>query len=217
MKIKICGIKTIEISRAACSVGADMLGFNFYRPSPRFIGVNSCREIIKEIKAIYPEIKCVGVFVNHPPDQVNTIMIKTGLDLAQLSGNEPSTDLDQLGEIAFKALRPVSLQEVRMSIRALPARDHPPAFLLDKYEKGAYGGTGNTGDWELAAEIAKKYKIFLAGGLNPENVTAAIQEVQPWGVDVASGVELEDGEKDPVKIKSFIQRARAASFKMRLM
>ena len=191
-----------------------MLGFNFYKSSPRYIDIDACREIIKGITTTYPEISCVGVFVNHSPDQVKAIMAETGLDLAQLSGIEPPADLEQLGASAFKTLRPVTWQEVQMAIKVLPTRTVPPAFLLDRYQKGAYGGTGKTGNWKLAAEIAKEHPILLAGGLNPENIAAAIREVQPWGVDVASGVEIERGKKDPEKIKDFIQKARATSIEM---
>jgi phosphoribosylanthranilate isomerase len=211
MKIKICGLNTLEHSLVACEAGADMLGFNFYKPSPRFISVDECREIIMEIKRTFQKISCVGVFVNHSPDQIRAIMTETGLDLAQLSGDEPLTYLDQLGEFAFKALRPESRKETEMSIKALPARLVPPAFLLDKYQEGAFGGTGMVGNWELAAEVAKEHPVLLAGGLNSENVGAAIKEVQPWGVDVASGVEIERGRKDPEKIKDFIRVARTGS------
>ncbi len=214
MKIKICGLKTIENSLTACEAGADMLGFNFYKPSPRYIAIDACREIIIKIKATYPLIVCVGVFVNHSLDQVKAIIAETGLDLAQLSGDETPADLEHLGASGFKALRPVKRREARLAIKALPTRTVPPAFLLDKYQKGAYGGIGKTGNWKLAAEIAKEHPILLAGGLDPKNIAAAIQEVQPWGVDVASGVEVTRGVKDPEKIKDFIQKARSASFEI---
>lgn len=192
-----------------------MLGFNFYKPSPRTIGIDACREIIEEIKSIYPEIICVGVFVNYTVGQIKAIMAETGLDLAQLSGNESTADLEHLGISAFKTLHPVTWEEARTAIKALPTRALPPAFLLDSYQKGAYGGTGATGDWKLAAEIAGEYPILLAGGLNPENIAAAINAVQPWGVDVASGVEIERGRKDPERIREFIDNARAASLEIR--
>ncbi len=191
-----------------------MLGFNFYKPSPRYITIDTCREIIREIKTTYPEISCVGVFVNHSPDEVNYIISETGLDLAQLSGSETPAVLEQYGPSVFKALRPVTRQEAIMDIKTLPTRNNPPAFLLDKYQKGVYGGTGKTGDWKLAAEIAKDHSFLLAGGLNPENIAVAIQEVRPWGVDVASGVEIERGKKDPDKIKDFIQRARTTGYEI---
>lgn len=214
MIIKICGLKTIKNSLTACQAGADMLGFNFYEPSPRYITIDTCREIITEIKATYPEISCVGVFVNHSPDDVKYIISETGLDLAQLSGSEAPADLEQYGPSAYKTLRPVTWQEAQKAIKALHTRITPPAFLLDKFQKGAYGGTGKTGDWKLAAEIAKDHSFLLAGGLNPENVAAAIQGVKPWGVDVASGVETERGKKDPEKIKTFIQTARTTRFSL---
>jgi len=211
MKVKICGLKTIQNSRAACEAGADLLGFNFYRPSSRYIEIEACREIVKEIKTNFPEIYCVGVFVNHLPSQIKRIMTETGLDLAQLSGDEICLDLELLGSSAFKALRPDSLPQAMADINSIPIRTAPPAFLLDHHQKGAYGGTGKTGNWKLAAEIAKKYPILLAGGLNPKNIISAIEEVQPWGVDVASGVEIEPGFKDPEKIKTFIQKARSVN------
>ena len=214
MKVKICGLKTLENSWAACEAGADMLGFNFYEPSSRYIHADTCRKIISQIKTAFPKIICVGVFVNHTPNQIKTVITAAGLDLAQLSGNEPLDNLEQCGDSGFKALRPVTLQEAEAKIQSIPARTTPPAFLLDTHQKGAYGGTGKTGDWELAAEIAKKHHFLLAGGLNPENVSAAVRDVEPWGVDVASGVEKEGGRKDPEKIKIFIQNARAASFEI---
>ena len=125
MKIKICGLKTIENSRTACEAGADMLGFNFYKPSPRYIAIDACREIIGEIKTTYPLIVCVGVFVNHSLDQVKAIMTESGLDLAQLSGDETPADLEHSGASAFKALCPVTRQDARAAIKALPTRTVP--------------------------------------------------------------------------------------------
>ena len=211
MKIKICGLKTIEDSLAACEAGADLLGFNFYKPSPRYIAFDSCRTITSEIKKAYPKIICVGIFVNEDPLHVRALMVEAGLDLAQLSGDESPSEVEQLGSLAFKSLRPESLQELKMVAKTLPPRPTPPAFLIDKHQKGAYGGTGKTGNWRIAAEIAEEYPILLAGGLNPENVAVAVQEVKPWGVDVASGVEIERGFKDRTKIKKFIQTARDSS------
>ena len=191
-----------------------MLGFNFYQSSPRFIHLESCREITVEIKRHFPEIICVGVFVNKDPQQIRNIMSQTGLDLAQLSGNETPTTVKQMGSIAFKALRPKSLPELKQVVKSLPIHEEPPAFLIDSHQKGAFGGTGRTGNWHIAAEIAREYPILLAGGLKPENIADAIREVQPWGVDVASGVEIERGVKDPQKIKDFIHIARATSVEL---
>ena len=211
MKVKICGLKTLADSLATCQAGADMLGFNFYEPSARYLAVDDCRQIVAAVKAAYPTVVCVGVFVNHPLAQINAIISITGLDLAQLSGDEPPETLAALGPKGFRALRSQTLAEAHQAAEKLSRRATPPAFLLDSHQKGAYGGTGKTGDWQVAAEIATQYPILLAGGLSPENVASAINAVQPWGVDVASGVESQRGVKDLGKIKIFIQQAKAAA------
>jgi phosphoribosylanthranilate isomerase len=211
MKIKICGLKTIRDSFTACEAGADMLGFNFYEPSPRYVSIESCKKIVADVRRLYPQIICVGIFVNEDPLRIKSIMAEADLDLAQLSGNELPSSIDQLGSFAFKAVHPKSLQESKKFINSLPRRQTPPAFLIDTHQKGAYGGTGKTANWRIAADIAKEYPILLAGGLNPDNIAAAIKEVNPWGVDVASGVEINRGIKDRKKIEKFIQVAHAAN------
>lgn len=211
MKIKICGLKTLEDSLAACRAGADLLGFNFYAPSPRYLTPEDCGEIVQMIKVEFSEVVCVGIFVNHALAEIHEIMDQGWLNLAQLSGDEPPETLTVLGERGFKALRPKSASEAKNLIEELPSRSSPPACLIDSYQPGAYGGSGETGDWQLAAQIAEDHPILLAGGLNPENVAGAIQQVRPWGVDVASGVEHSRGEKDPAKINAFIQAARLAA------
>jgi phosphoribosylanthranilate isomerase len=211
MQIKICGVKTLEDSLTACEAGADMLGFNFYAPSPRYIERAVCREIITTVKAVFPQTACVGVFVNHKVAQIEAIMEYTGLDLAQFSGDEPAETLAVLGERAFKALRPKSPGELNEFITTLSIRQSAPAFLLDSHHKDSYGGSGQTGDWAMAAEVARDYPILLAGGLDLDNVNEAIRTVRPWGVDVASGVESQRGVKDPQRIIDFIQQARAAA------
>jgi phosphoribosylanthranilate isomerase len=208
MKIKICGLKTIEDSMAVCRAGADMLGFNFYRLSPRYIELTVCREIINRIKQEFPNAIHVGVFVNQSVDEIKEIVEITRIDAVQLSGNETIETLQHVGEIAFKALRVSTFDEVEEIIDLLPKRSLSPAFLIDSYDEETYGGTGKTGNWALAAKVAKNHRILLAGGLNPENIEEAIRKVRPWGVDVASGVERECGVKDPEKIIKFIQKAR---------
>jgi phosphoribosylanthranilate isomerase len=133
-----------------------------------------------------------------------------GLDLIQLSGDEPADDLAHFGGRAFKALRPRDRETAIQQSRQYARRNTPPALLLDGWKPGEYGGTGQPGSWSLARSIAREFPIFLAGGLNPENVTRAIDQVRPWGVDVASGVESEPGKKDPHKINAFLQAVRAA-------
>ena len=201
-KIKICGIKTLNDARAAISAGADYVGFNFYSKGMRFIEKETCAKITSVLKKESPHIKLVGVFVNSSIEEVNDILTTCSLDLAQLHGDESPEIFAQLAPRAFKAFRgiPESINDF--------ARNDTPAFLLDASVKGLYGGSGITADWNGAAELAKKYPLLLAGGLTPENVAEAVRRVEPWGVDVASGVESAPGEKDASKMKAFVQAVR---------
>jgi phosphoribosylanthranilate isomerase len=197
-KIKICGIKTVDDALAAMDAGADMIGFNFYPKSPRYIDVDKCRDIMSVMRK-YGHVTYVGVFVNASIEEIHVTMENCGLSLAQLHGDETPEVLNALNGKAFKAFRgvPQSLDDF--------ARNSAPALLVDAAVKGSYGGTGTTADWNSAAELAKKYPLLLAGGLTPENVVEAVNRVKPWGVDVASGVESAPGMKDPKKMKAFVQ------------
>src|SRR6266508_2090352 len=203
-KIKICGIKTVTDALAARDAGADLIGFNFYPKSPRYIDVGRCRDIMSVMRK-YGHITYVGVFVNVSVAEIRATMQTCGLSLAQLHGDETSEMLNELNGKAFKAFRgvPQSLDGF--------ARDDAPVLLVDASVKGTYGGTGVTADWNSAAELAKKYPLLLAGGLTPENVAEAVRQVRPWGVDVASGVESVPGEKDAIKMKAFVQSVRKES------
>lgn len=201
-KIKICGIKTLTDALAAIDAGVDYLGFNFYPKSPRFIEKQACAEITSVLKKEYSHIKLVGVFVNSSVEEVRNIMETCSLDLAQLHGDEAPEMIRALDGKAFKAFRGIP-----ESVDGF-VRNDSPAFLVDAAVKGVYGGSGVTADWVGAAELARKYPLLLAGGLTPENVAEAISRVKPWGVDVASGVESAPGEKDPRKIKAFVQAVR---------
>ena len=207
-KIKICGIKTINDALAAMDAGADMLGFNFYPKSPRYIGVGECRDIMSVMRRHGGYIQYVGVFVNASAAEIWATMDTCGLSLAQLHGDETPGLLNALGGKAFKAFRGVP-----ENIDGF-ARQAAPAFLLDASVKGMYGGSGVTADWSSAAELAKEYPFLLAGGLTPENVAGAIQQVNPWGVDVASGVESEPGKKDAAKMSAFVRAVRQVNLTM---
>ena len=155
-----------------------------------------------------PETLFVGVFVNHPPEVVRQTLNFCNLDLAQLHGDESLDYLRQLNGRAYKAINPPSLAEAEKQTGKFIL--HPSAFiLLDAFHPTLRGGTGRTADWEMAAKIARRYKVLLAGGLSPENVASAIRRVAPWGVDVSSGVEAERGKKDPAKVKAFINAVRS--------
>jgi phosphoribosylanthranilate isomerase/ribosomal protein S18 acetylase RimI-like enzyme len=163
------------------------------------------------LKKRYPKIKLVGVFVNTPIDEIEDILDSCSLDLAQLHGDELPDVLAQLSPRAFKAFRGIPADVSAYQ------RDDAPAFLVDAAVKGVYGGSGVRADWSGAAELAGRYPIFLAGGLNPENVAEAVRKVRPWGVDVASGVEVPPlsggkaalGEKDAAKMRTFVKAVRA--------
>src|SRR5688572_2127380 len=203
-KIKICGIKTVSDALAAMEAGADLLGFNFYPKSPRYIDVGICRDIMSVMRK-YGHITYVGVFVNASVAEIRGTIETCGLSLAQLHGDEISEIVQSLHGKAFKAFRG-SPQNINGF-----ARDDAPALLVDAAVKGAYGGTGHTADWSAAAELAKQYPLLLAGGLTPENVADAVQQVKPWGVDVASGVEASIGRKDANKMRVFVQAVRSVA------
>jgi indole-3-glycerol phosphate synthase/phosphoribosylanthranilate isomerase len=207
-KVKICGITTLNDALAAVEAGADLLGFNFYPPSPRFITTSACARLCAALRARAIPVTTVGVFVNTPPADIQAILDECGLDLAQLHGDEPPEDLAALGGRAFKAIRPASLPEARAAVGRYGLRKAPPALLVDTAAAGAYGGTGQAGDWAMARPLAAEHPLLLAGGLRPENVAAAVAQVRPWGVDVASGVEVEPGRKDPAKMRAFVRAVR---------
>ena len=166
-------------------------------------------------------VRTVGVFVNEPPQAIAQILNFCGLDLAQLHGEESPETLgleesqSPVRGRAYKALRPRSSEEATdLAHRyALPtsfrAQGHLPAFLLDAYHPRLRGGTGEIGDWGLASSLASQYPLLLAGGLTATNVADAVRFVQPWGVDVASGVEENPGQKDHTALHAFIANAKA--------
>ena len=200
-KIKICGIKTTNDAIAAMDAGADLIGFNFYPKSPRYVEVGMVRNIMSVVRQI-GRVKTVGVFVNASVAEICATMETLGLNLAQLHGDETPELMHALDGHAFKAFRgiPESMNGFE--------RQGAPALLVDAAVKGVYGGSGVTADWNGAAELAKKYPLLLAGGLTPENVADAVRRVKPWGVDVASGVEFALGRKDANKMKKFVQAVR---------
>ena len=203
IKIKICGIKTLDDALAAIDLGADLIGFNFYPKSPRYVEVGMCRNIMSKVRTI-GRVTCVGVFVNISVGEIHATMDTCGLNLAQLHGDETAEFMESLLEKSFKAFRGIP-DDVNGFVG-----DDAPAFLVDASVKGLYGGSGVTADWDGAAELAKKYPLLLAGGLTPANVAEAVKRVKPWGVDVASGVESAPGKKDPSKMQAFVQAVRDA-------
>lgn len=227
IQVKICGITNIADARAAVEAGADLLGFILYAKSPRYIESTEIAKIIREVKswssetvanapATVPKIhvpKFVGVFVHEPVERIQTILAETDIDYAQLHSNEEPTALQALTGRAFKAVRPATPEQaLAEAAQFAPLGPLPgPALLIDAHDPNAYGGTGKTTDWNVAAAIARQHPgLLLAGGLTPENVATAIRTVQPWGVDVSSGVEAAPGKKDHAKVHAFVAAAKAA-------
>lgn len=209
MHIKICGIRTLDEALAAIEAGADLLGFNFYLPSPRAIAPSDCTTIVAGLRARGHRVACVGVFVNAASEVIRATLEACGLDAAQLSGDEPPEAVTALGGRAFKAIRPRDAAEAE-ALAAAYAGGSSPALLLDARVPELYGGSGQTADWDLAQRLAARYPLLLAGGLRPANVAEAVRRVQPWGVDVASGVESAPGVKSAEKMLAFCRAAQQA-------
>lgn len=202
--VKICGITTPEDGIMAAECGARALGFNFYPRSKRYVTQETAKEICD---ALPPDVLTVGVFVNKDAEVVQKIQEKCGLDLVQFHGDETPAYCTRFGDAYIRALRPQNVDDLRC------IKDYPNArmILIDAFSANAYGGTGEKADW-ICACAAKEYDIplLLAGGLTPENVAYAITAVQPFGVDVASGVEAEPGRKSEEKIRHFMREVRRA-------
>lgn len=203
VKVKICGITNLEDARAAVEAGADALGFMFFEQSPRNVSLETAAQIAGSIS---PFVLKVGVFVNPTPDLVQAAITHCGLNLLQFHGEETSEFCQQFGVMTMKAFRVKDAESLQVI-----STYRTDAFLLDSFVAGKQGGTGEKFNWDLAV-TAKEYRrpIFLAGGLNADNVRQAIEQVRPFGIDVSSGVELSPGKKDHQKIRDFISAARAA-------
>ncbi len=206
-KIKICGITNPIDALQAVRAGADALGFVFDKQSPRHVHPNIVQSIVGDLP---PFVLPVGVFVNEAPRNVHTIMDECGLALAQIHGDESADYCASLGRPVIRGIR-LRDRRTLVAMAEYRGRYRVRGFVLDAYSDVAYGGTGNTADWGLAADAARTFVCVLAGGLTPGNVREAIRTIQPYGVDVSSGVEAAPGKKDPVKVKAFIQAARFES------
>jgi phosphoribosylanthranilate isomerase len=210
--IKICGLTNLTDALVAAEAGADLLGFIFFPKSPRYVAPATVAAILPEVSAVNPAIKTVGVFVNKPANQIATILAESGLDYAQLHGDESPDWFASLHGCCYKALRPADAQTAASQAATFAPLStiDGPRWMIDAYDPHAYGGTGQRADWHTAAQLAQRYPgLLLAGGLTPENVAQALAVVQPWGVDVASGVEAEPGRKDHDKVRTFVEAVRA--------
>jgi phosphoribosylanthranilate isomerase len=201
MIVKICGLRTVEHTLVAATAGADLLGLVF-APSRRQVTLTEAATIAAAVhKLPAPRPRLVGLFVHEQPARIKTIVQQVGLDLVQLSGDEPVSDAAAITVPIIKAIRMDGSQHEADWLQ------QPVTFLVDAHVPGSYGGTGVRADWARAAPLASQRPLLLAGGLNAANVAAAIAAVRPLGVDVSSGVER-DGRKDALLIETFIAAAR---------
>ena len=210
-RVKICGNTTLKDALFAAQAGADMLGFIFYPPSPRTIGMDEAHMLVSVLRSTCkPCPLLVGVFVNETAEHMQRVLDEVNLDMAQLSGNESPDILAAMSGRAFKVVRGKTWADWRSTlIQVNPDRPvNTPAFLLDADHETLYGGSGVQADQTLAATLAQTHPMLLAGGLTPDNVGEVVRQVRPWGVDVASGTEASPGKKDHAKVLAFIRNAK---------
>lgn len=211
--VKICGVTTVDDARMIADHGADAIGLNFYKRSPRFIEDETAEQIVN---AIPTTVLRIGVFVNEPTTEIRQRAELLKLDAIQLHGDEAPEDLKELpGLKIIRAIRVGdSLEPVEKFLsRAKELSQSVEMLLVDSRRTDEYGGTGMTADWQLLAErMAHSHwpPLALAGGLTADNVDEAINRVRPAAVDTASGVESSPGIKDPHQVKRFIQAAKTA-------
>jgi phosphoribosylanthranilate isomerase len=198
--VKICGMTNLEDALVCASAGANMLGFIFYARSPRSIEPSKAAGIIKHLPS---SVTPIGVFVNEKREIINKIVNETHLRGIQLSGDEPVEDCEQFNVPVWKAFRIRTNEEVDHI-----KRYNVDAVMLDGATDKEYGGSGILADVSIALEMKKYHRLILAGGLNPDNISDAVQTVQPYAVDVNSGVEITPGKKDPDKVRLLFERLK---------
>lgn len=199
MFLKICGITRVEDAEHAVEHGATAVGFVFWPASPRYIAPSSAAAIVARVPS---SVATVGVFVNEPVAAIRRAVEQSGISTVQLHGDEPVSYASELTQPLLRA----------MGVEAAAATDWPldTTILLEAADRDRRGGTGTRVDWAKAESVARIRRVVLAGGLSPENVAEAVDQVRPWGVDVSSGVEAAPGVKDPARVAVFLERARFA-------
>ena len=205
IKVKICGMTSVDDAGVAVASGADMIGLIFYPPSPRYVTPQQARQIVASLP---PSCVPVVVFVNEDVATITAIARQTGVRVVQLHGTESPAICQQLAWPVIKTfrftseLRPEAMQAYQVK-----------AFLVEGFDAASYGGSGARADWRQVASLHQYGRIILAGGLTADNVAAAIRRVQPYAVDVCSGVERQPGKKDWQQMQAFIAAAKQACSK----
>jgi len=203
IRVKICGITNAKDAEMAVEAGADALGFIFVAGTPRYIDPDAAREIVKDLP---PLVSPVGVFADHPIEEIERVIDRCGFRTVQLHGSEAPEYCRRLAVSVIKTFR------VRSGGPPPPFEAYRVhAFLLDTFVEGKLGGTGKTFPLEVVSSAKGFGRVIIAGGLNPENVAQVIREVHPYAVDVSSGVESKPGRKDPQKLRDFIACVRGAA------
>lgn len=197
IRTKICGITRVEDALVAAQAGVDAIGLVFYAKSPRAVSVAQAQRIIA---ALPPFVSTVGLFVNASRVEINAVLDELPLDVLQFHGDEVPADCEGFARPYFRALR----MQPGVDIAARAAQyTHAQGILLDAWVPGIHGGTGERFDWaQIPSSLAKP--LILAGGLNADNVTQAMQQVQPWALDISGGVESSPGIKDADKMRKFL-------------
>ncbi|MEY4642540.1 MAG: hypothetical protein RLZZ227_2534 [Pseudomonadota bacterium] len=201
-RVKICGITRLEDGLAAAAAGADAVGFVFYDKSSRAVSAEQAQAISA---ALPPFVTRVGLFVNADAAHVQAVLSSVALDLLQFHGDESAEYCAQFGRPYLKALRMREGVDLRA---ALKTYESAQGLLVDAWHEQQFGGTGAVFDWSLLASLPESRGIILAGGLHAENVAEAIRQVQPWAVDVSSGVETAPGQKSAGLIQRFMNNVR---------
>lgn len=213
-RVKICGITTPQDGAQAIAAGADAIGLNFYSGSRRFVTLDRAKAIVEVLP---PEAQKIGVFVNASAAEIRKIASAVHLSMIQLHGDEPVellAELDELPIVRAFLLGEQGWEPCRRYFDRCQARGkQPAAVLVDAFQKGEYGGTGQSPDWAVVSQyrdLRIDVPLILAGGLKSDNVAEAIKLARPDGVDTASGVESAPGAKDAGKVNAFVDAARAA-------
>ncbi|MBM3154981.1 MAG: phosphoribosylanthranilate isomerase [Chloroflexi bacterium] len=210
-RVKICGLSEVEHALVAAKAGADFIGLVF-APSKRQLSAERALQVVEAVRALELRPAIVGVFANSPVDEVNRVADCCHLDWVQLSGDESWHYCNQIGRPVIKTVHVSSSDTAEGIVDEIAAGHQLLAgqellCLLDTKVGYAYGGTGKALDWQVAKMVAAKFPVIVAGGLTPANVGRLIEEVQPYGVDVSTGVES-NGRKDEAKIVAFIEAVK---------
>lgn len=202
-RVKVCGVTRVEDAVFAVEAGVSLIGLNFVPTSPRCVTIEQAQQLVA---AVAGRAEVVAVVANLEWSQMAALRAEVGVDTLQLHGDEPPELFRSLSANDYKAIRIADATDVAL------ARRYPgQRLLVDAKVPGLLGGSGHVFDWRLVADLAKERNLILAGGLTPDNVQAAVSQVQPWAVDVASGVESAPGRKNPEKVVSFLRRSLGAS------